>query len=82
MKIENLNIRLNACTGKGTSSLELVEEFERQLQTKIHYLSVKSPYAEATCCIGDSELFHEVLGNSKLVTIKESIAQMLKEFNL
>jgi UDP-glucose 4-epimerase len=82
MKIENLNIRLNACTGKGTSSLELVEEFERQLQTKIYYLPVKSPYTEAICCIGDPKLFHEVLGNSNLVTIKESIAQMLKEFNL
>lgn len=82
MKMEDINIRLNACTGKGTSSLELVEEFERQLRTKIQYQSVKSPYPEATYCIGDPKQFYAVMGNSNRITTKESITQMLREFNL
>jgi UDP-glucose 4-epimerase len=73
---------MNICTGKGISSLDLIVEFEKQLNKKISYKISEPLFDEVPVCIGDFSKANDLLNWSPAYSFAATISQIIKDCSL
>lgn len=80
--LDSIRGSYNLCTGKGVSSLELVNMVENLLGSKVAFTSSASPFREADVCIGDPFRLRQDFNLFASHSVESSLSQMIKEFDL
>jgi UDP-glucose 4-epimerase len=72
----------NLGTKKGTSVLQIVKEFEKQLNKKVNYKFVKNRKGDVGTCLANSEKAKKLLNWESKKDLKEIVKNFIKSYDL